>query len=42
MAFFSYLILSFNKIISIYYLVFALSALRGENDVSKVQKDAMK
>jgi len=28
MAWFSYLILSLNKIISIYYLVFALSGLR--------------
>jgi len=34
MAWFSYLIFAINKIIQIYYLLFALSGLRGENDVS--------
>jgi len=38
MAWFSYLILSLNKIINIYYTVFALSGLGGKNDVSRVKR----
>jgi len=38
MAWLSYLILSSNKIIWIYYLVFALAGLGGENDVSRVKR----
>jgi len=39
MACFSYLVLSLNKMIEIYYLVFALSGLGGENDASRVKRD---
>jgi len=35
---FSYLMLSVNEILQIYYLVFALSGLGGENDISTVKK----
>jgi len=38
MAWFSYLILSLNKILSIYYLAFDLSGLGGENDVPRVKR----
>jgi len=35
-AWFSYLILYLNKIIQIYYHVYALSGLEGENDASVI------
>jgi len=38
MAWFSYLILFKNKILYIYYLVFALSGLEDENDVSRMKR----
>jgi len=34
---FSFILLQFNKNLSIYYLVFDLSGLWGENDVSRVK-----
>jgi len=39
MAWFSYFISALNKILYIYYLVFALSGLGDENDVSRVKRN---
>jgi len=38
MAWFTYLILSLNKMIEIYYLVFAISGLGVENDMASVKR----
>jgi len=35
---FSFILLQFNKNVSIYYLVFDLSGLWGENEVSRVKR----